>query len=120
MVPDLIFNPHGFPSRMTVGMMVELLACKAGVMNGRVYDSTPFLYNEENPADEYFGEVLKEIGLNYYGVERMYSGSSGEELEAEIFFGPNYYQRLRHMVSDKFQARSSRGPNDQFTTQDSG
>ena len=89
--------------------MVELLANKAGAVNGRVYDSTPFLYTEEKPADEHFGEVLRQIGLNYYGVERMYSGSSGEELEAEIFFGPIYYQRLRHMVSDKFQARSSHG-----------
>ena len=99
--------------------MVELLANKAGSINGRVYDSTPFLYTEEHSADEHFGKVLQQIGLNYYGVERMYSGFSGEELEAEIFFGPIYYQRLRHMVSDKYQARSSHGPNDPLTSQES-
>ena len=98
-------------------MMVELLAGKAGAVNGRVYDSTPFIYDEAYPADIHFGEVLKKAGLNYHGVERMYSGFSGEELEAEIFFGPIYYQRLRHMVGDKFQARASRGPNDPITTQ---
>lgn len=98
-------------------MMVELLAGKAGAVNGRVYDSTPFIYDEAYPADIHFGEVLKKAGLNYYGVERMYSGFSGEELEAEIFFGPIYYQRLRHMVGDKFQARASKGPNDPITTQ---
>ena len=64
-------------------MMVELLANKGGAVNGRVYDSTPFLFNEDHPADAHFGEVLKEAGLNYYGVERMYSGTSGEE--ARIF-----------------------------------
>ena len=42
-------------------------------------------------------------GYNYYGNERMYSGINGEELEADIFVGSIYYQRLRHMVSDKFQ-----------------
>ena len=42
-------------------------------------------------------------GYNYYGNERMYSGLSGREFEADIFFGVVYYQRLRHMVSDKFQ-----------------
>ena len=114
--------------------MVELLANKAGIVNGRVYDSTPFLFDEEHPADRHYGEVLKEAGMNYYGVERMYSGTSGQEvhifiqlrleinlwtiqLEAEIFFGPIYYQRLRHMVSDKFQARAASGPNDPVTSQ---
>ena len=61
-------------------MMVELLANKAGAVNGRVYDSTPFLFDEEHPADRHYGEVLKEAGMNYYGVERMYSGTSGQEV----------------------------------------
>lgn len=116
-VPDLIFNPHGFPSRMTVGMMIEFIAGKAAMVNGRVYDSTPFVFDEGYPADEHFGKVLKEAGLNYHGYERMYSGISGEELEADIFFGPVYYQRLRHMVYDKFQARADKGPIDPYTQQ---
>lgn len=42
-------------------------------------------------------------GYNYYGTERLYSGIDGKEFEADIFIGVVYYQRLRHMVSDKFQ-----------------
>ena len=85
-MPDLIFNPHGFPSRMTVGMMVEFLAGKAAMVNGRVYDSTPFVFTEEYPAEKHFGEILREAGMNYYGMERMYSGISGEELEGKVHF----------------------------------
>ena len=81
MMPDLIFNPHGFPSRMTVGMMIEFLAGKAAMTNGRVYDSTPFVFDENYPAEQHFGEILRQAGLNYHGMERMYSGTSGEELE---------------------------------------
>lgn len=49
------------------------------------------------------GSVLKEHGFNYHGLEVLYSGVLGKELACEIFIGPVYYQRLRHMVSDKFQ-----------------
>ena len=81
MMPDLIFNPHGFPSRMTVGMMVEFVAGKAAMVNGRVYDSTNFVFDENYPAEKHFGKILQEAGMNYHGMERMYSGISGNELE---------------------------------------
>ena len=116
MYPDIIFNPHGFPSRMTIGMMIESLAGKAAAVNGDCYDATPFTFSEEKPAIEYFGEMLKNAGFNYYGTEKMYSGISGLELEAEIFFGVVYYQRLRHMVADKYQVRTT-GPVDSLTQQ---
>ena len=116
MVPDIIFNPHGFPSRMTIGMMIESMAGKSAAMHGDCYDATPFCFGEDNPAIDYFGEVLQKAGYNYYGNETLYSGVSGEELEAEIFIGVVYYQRLRHMVSDKFQVRTV-GPNDPLTQQ---
>ena len=116
MYPDIIFNPHGFPSRMTIGMMIESLAGKAAAVNGECYDATPFTFSEEHPAIEYFGEMLRKAGFNYYGTEKMYSGVSGVELEAEIFFGVVHYQRLRHMVSDKYQVRTT-GPVDTLTQQ---
>ena len=116
MYPDIIFNPHGFPSRMTIGMMIESMAGKAAAVNGECYDATPFTFGEDNPAIEHFGELLTKAGFNYYGTETLYSGISGLELEAEIFFGVVYYQRLRHMVSDKFQVRTT-GPVDQITQQ---
>ncbi|KAG8550318.1 hypothetical protein GDO81_026649 [Engystomops pustulosus] len=119
MVPDILFNPHGFPSRMTIGMLVESMAGKSAALHGLCHDATPFTFSEENSALEYFGEMLKEAGYNYYGTERLYSGISGVELEADIFIGVVYYQRLRHMVSDKFQVRTT-GARDKLTNQPVG
>lgn len=116
MVPDIIFNPHGFPSRMTIGMMIESMAGKAGALHGMYFDSTPFTFSENQPAIDHFGQMLTAGGYNYYGTERLYSGITGRELEADIYFGVVYYQRLRHMVSDKFQVRTT-GPVDQLTQQ---
>lgn len=114
--PDTIINPHAFPSRMTIGMFVESLAGKAGALHGLAQDSTPFRFDEENTAGDYFGHQLMKAGYNYYGNEPMYSGITGEELHADIYIGVVYYQRLRHMVNDKFQVRTT-GPVTQLTGQ---
>ncbi|KYO22271.1 DNA-directed RNA polymerase I subunit RPA2 [Alligator mississippiensis] len=119
MVPDILFNPHGFPSRMTIGMLIESMAGKSAALHGLCHDATPFTFSEKNSALEYFGRMLKAAGYNYYGTERMYSGISGVELEADIFIGVVYYQRLRHMVSDKFQVRTT-GARDKVTNQPIG
>ncbi|XP_049533651.1 DNA-directed RNA polymerase I subunit RPA2 [Anopheles darlingi] len=116
MIPDIIFNPHGFPSRMTIAMMIETMAGKTGACHGLVHDATPFRFDENNTAIDYFGRLLETSGYNYYGTERMYSGVDGREMKADIFFGIVHYQRLRHMVSDKWQVRST-GPIDQLTHQ---
>ena len=109
MQPDVIINPHAFPSRMTIGMLVESLAGKAGALHGLAQDSTPFQFDEENTAADYFGYQLREAGFNYHGNEPMYSGITGEEFGADIYVGVVYYQRLRHMVNDKYQVRTT-GP----------
>ncbi|EGD78089.1 RNA polymerase [Salpingoeca rosetta] len=114
--PDIIFNPHGFPSRMTIGMLIESMAGKAGCLHERFYDSTPFQFDEDDTAVEFFGEELRKAGYNYFGHERMYSGITGEELEVDVFIGNVFYQRLRHMVSDKYQVRAT-GPVDSRTRQ---
>ncbi|XP_040034006.2 DNA-directed RNA polymerase I subunit RPA2 [Gasterosteus aculeatus] len=119
MSPDILFNPHGFPSRMTIGMLIESMAGKSGALHGLSHDATPFTFSEENRALEYFGKMLRAGGYNYYGTERLYSGVSGQELEADIFIGVVYYQRLRHMVSDKFQVRTT-GARDKVTNQPVG
>ncbi|XP_041043934.1 DNA-directed RNA polymerase I subunit RPA2 [Carcharodon carcharias] len=119
MMPDILFNPHGFPSRMTIGMLIESMAGKSAAMHGLCHDATPFTFSEENSALEYFGKMLQAAGYNYYGTERLYSGISGVELEADIFIGLVYYQRLRHMVSDKFQVRTT-GARDKVTNQPLG
>ncbi|KAK5168924.1 DNA-directed RNA polymerase I subunit RPA2 [Saxophila tyrrhenica] len=111
MQPDVIINPHAFPSRMTIGMFVESLAGKSGALHGLAQDSTPFKFKDKagETAVEYFGHQLKRSGYNYFGNEPMYSGITGEELAADIYVGVVYYQRLRHMVNDKFQVRTT-GP----------
>lgn len=73
-------------------------------------------FSENDTAAEYFGEQLRRAGYNYYGNEPMYSGITGVELKADIYFGVVYYQRLRHMVSDKFQVRTT-GPVHNLTQQ---
>lgn len=116
MQPDVIINPHAFPSRMTIGMFVESIAAKAGALHGLAQDGTPFNFSEDDTPLEYFGEQLRQAGYNYYGNEPMYSGITGEEFQADIYIGVVYYQRLRHMVGDKWQVRTT-GPLDQLTRQ---
>lgn len=111
-----MFNPHGFPSRMTIAMMIETMAGKSSSLHGLVHDATPFRFNEKDTAIDHFGQLLTAGGYNYYGTERLYSGVDGRELTADIFMGVVHYQRLRHMVSDKWQVRST-GPIDNLTHQ---
>lgn len=116
MNPDIIINPHAFPSRMTIGMFVESIAAKAGAVHGLSQDATPFEWSDKQTASDFFGEQLKIGGYNYYGNEPMYSGVTGEIMRADIYIGVVYYQRLRHMVSDKFQVRTT-GPVHNLTQQ---
>lgn len=108
-IPDLIMNPHGFPSRMTVGKLLELLVGKAGIYEGRQSYSTAF-GEEFGSADtaEAAAEALIRSGLNYTGKDVFYSGMNGEPLDAYIFSGPVFYQKLKHMVLDKIHARGKR------------
>ncbi|XP_078427408.1 nuclear RNA polymerase A2 [Wolffia australiana] len=124
MRPDLIINPHAFPSRMTIGMLLESIAAKGGSAHGKFVDATPFskckdCNGESESLHDYLGRMLTSKGFNYHGVEVMHSGVFGAELPCQIFIGPVYYQRLRHMVSDKFQVRST-GAVDQVTRQPVG
>lgn len=116
MQPDVIINPHAFPSRMTIGMFVESLAGKSGALHGIAHDATPWKFSESDTPADYFGEQLRKAGYNYHGNEPMYSGATGEELRCDIYIGVVYYQRLRHMVNDKFQVRST-GPVNSLTMQ---
>ena len=118
--PDILINPHAFPSRMTIGMLVESMASKAGALEGNFVDASPFQAARDGdkfcPPVEEHGEVLRRHGYNYCGSETMVSGFTGEQFEVDIYIGLVYYQRLRHMVSDKFQVRSL-GPNNPLTQQ---
>lgn len=81
--PDILFNPHGFPSRMTIGMLLEIMAGKAGAMHATVQDGTPFRFSEKHRAVDYFGEQLRAAGYAYHGTESVYSGVYGVEMQVQ-------------------------------------
>ena len=111
-VPDIIINPHAIPSRMTIGHLVECVFAKVCTMEGMIGDGSVFI-----PLDlEKIGSGLEEQGYERYGNEVLYSGRTGQQIETDIFMGPTYYLRLKHMVADKMHHRST-GPRDQLTQQ---
>ncbi|KAF3000817.1 DNA-directed RNA polymerase III core subunit ret1 [Curvularia kusanoi] len=110
--PDIIMNPHGFPSRMTVGKMMELLSGKAGVLNGTLEYGTAF----GGSKVEDMSEILVKNGFSYTGKDYLTSGITGEAHQFYTFFGPIYYQKLKHMVQDKMHSRA-RGPRAILTRQ---
>jgi len=83
-----------------------MMAGKSAAVHGLVHDATPFRFDEKNLVVDYFGELLERGGYSYYGNETMYSGTHGLELNVKIFCGIVHYQRLRHMVSDKWQVNN--------------
>ncbi len=101
--PDVIFNPHGLPSRMTVGYLLELLAGKVGCIRGETVDGTPF--SGESKAD--LENQLKTMGFRFDGKETMYNGITGKKMEVKIFVGDLYYLKLKYMVGNKMHARAS-------------
>jgi len=115
--PDFIMNPHGFPSRMTVGKMIELVGSKSAVILGKFLNGTAF--GEPSglaESVEVISQALADKGFSYSGKDFLTSGTSGEPLEGYIFMGPVYYQKLKHMVLDKIHARAS-GPRILLTRQ---
>jgi DNA-directed RNA polymerase II subunit RPB2 len=102
--PDIIFNPHGIPTRMTVGQFLEAASNKLGIQIGSFVDATPF--TTSNRVRDLRDAMLAR-GFEPYGSEVLYNGMTGEQMEVDIFMGPIYYQRLKQMVEDKINYRNT-------------
>ncbi len=100
--PDVLINPHAFPSRMTVGMMMESITGKAAAIRGRKVDASAFVGEKMEDVKD----VMEDAGFKYSGKEIMYDGRTGKRFPVEVFLGVVYYQKLHHMVADKIHARA--------------
>jgi DNA-directed RNA polymerase subunit B len=102
MSPDVLINPHAFPSRMTVGMMMESICGKAASFRGKRFDGSAFVGEKMDEVKE----VMDEHNFKYSGKEIMYDGRTGKAFPVDVFIGVVYYQKLHHMVADKIHARA--------------
>jgi DNA-directed RNA polymerase beta subunit len=94
--PDIIFNPHSLPTRMTMGVLFEGMAAKISAVEGTIKDGTIFKKIDiDDIADD-----LQKLGYNRNGTERLYNGITGKYIDVEIFIGPIYYQRLQKFTID--------------------
>ena len=112
--PDIIINPHALPSRMTIGQLLETVMGKASTLYGTFAECTAF----NNTGSKYsaFGKLLSNAGFNSSANEILYNGETGEQMILDIFIGPTYYMRLKHMVKDKINYRA-KGPRTVLTRQ---
>lgn len=110
--PDIIVNPNAIPSRMTIGQLLECLTGKVGAILGHLTDGTPF----NNVDIEEVKDILEGLGYNREGYETLTCGMTGKRMKAEIFIGPTFYYRLKHLVDDKIHSRAM-GPRQILTRQ---
>ena len=110
--PDIIMNPHAVPSRMTIGHLIECLLGKVATLCAEEADATPFT----QVTVQEIMQRLHELGFQKHGNEVMFNGHTGKRIPAQVFLGPTYYQRLKHMVEDKIHSRA-RGPKANLTKQ---
>lgn len=112
-VPDVVINPHAIPSRMTIGHLLECIQAKGSALHGKFGSSVSFC--SSGGVDALIAE-LKASGYNGNGMESMYNPFTGEMFWGQIFIGPTFYQKLKHMSSEKCHSRA-RGKNNVLTRQ---
>ncbi|KAG9135447.1 hypothetical protein Leryth_007201 [Lithospermum erythrorhizon] len=111
-VPDIVINPHAFPSRQTPGQLLEAALGKGIALGGSLKYATPF----STLTVEAITAQLHRLGFTRWGNEKVYNGRTGEMVESLVFMGPTFYQRLTHMSEDKVKFRNT-GPVHPFTRQ---
>ncbi|MHA1683800.1 MAG: DNA-directed RNA polymerase subunit beta [Promethearchaeota archaeon] len=119
--PDIIMNPHAFPSRMTVGMVMEQISSQNVAYLGTKCPKTGKpLFGDGTPFEELdlkeMMEILKDSGRSPFSTFPVWCGETGEKMANKVFGGDCFFQRLKHMVTDKIYARK-RGPVDPVTRQ---
>jgi len=112
--PDLIINPHALPSRMTIGQIIESLFGKVCSSYGAFGDCTAFQVKGSNYST--YAPLLVKAGFHSSGNQILYNGMTGEQIQSDIYIGPTYYMRLKHMVKDKINYRAT-GPRTALTRQ---
>lgn len=105
LIPDIIMNPHAIPSRMTINQLLECVGAKSAVYRGEFRYCTAFTSHSKDIVG-HLTDSLHDCGFQRHGNERLMNGMTGEMLEADVFIGPTYYQRLKHLVASKIHARN--------------
>jgi len=116
-VPDMIMNTHAIPSRMTIGHVIEMVMGKIGANVGAIADGTAF--TDDGKLTKQMNVALEQLGFEKFGNEILYDGTSGRQLLTDMFIGPIFSMRLKHMVEDKWNARG-KGRREQRTHQPTG
>ena len=116
-VPDMIMNTHAIPSRMTIGHVIEMVMGKIAANIGAVADGTAF--TDDGRLTKQMNVALEHLGFEKYGNEILYDGTTGRQLSTDLFIGPIFSMRLKHMVEDKWNARG-KGRREQKTHQPTG
>ncbi|AKU37537.1 DNA-directed RNA polymerase II subunit [Scale drop disease virus] len=108
LVPDLIINPHAFPSRMTIHYLLQMCFDMDAVQTGQQFDATAFQHDGK--------DLVAQLEKLQFQKKVMYCGRTGKRFPAHVFIAPCPYQRLKHMVANKMHARTT-GPVDPLTRQ---
>jgi hypothetical protein len=103
-IPDVIVNPHGLTSRMTVAQVIEVLFGRFGAETGAKVNGTAFCNRED--IVKTVGDSLETIGMHPHTENIMYCGTTGKQLPCSIFMGPLYFMRMKHLTSDKINSRA--------------
>lgn len=111
-VPDIIMNPHAYPSRMTVGQTLEGALGNVAGLTGVRRDATMFF----GPSRDEISQQLFMLKLDPSSEKRAIDPKTGELMEGAIYEGTIYYQDLKHLVEEKVHARA-RGPVTKATKQ---